>query len=149
MVDKVNVGDLTSDEKGSGARRKNGKIMFHQLPRHLLAGVARVMMGGMQKYKPLNWAKGMPWSVAFDCTMRHMFKWWWARDELDKESMEHHIDHAICNLLFLKHYLTYYPDGDDRPPEGMFTTDDIDQLFNAEDYCKRNKVGPYEEEGGH
>jgi len=146
VKDKVNVGDLNSDKKGSGARRNGGKIMFHQVPMHLLAGVARVMMGGMQKYKPLNWAKGMPWSVSFDCTMRHMFKWWYAREELDQESMEHHIDHAICNLLFLKHYLTYYPDGDDRPPEGLFTTADIDQLFDAEEYCKRNEVGPYEQQ---
>ena len=145
-MDKVAVGDLNSDERGSGARRSGGKMMFHQVPMHLLAGVARVMMGGMQKYKPLNWAKGMVWSVCFDATMRHMFKWWYARESADQESMEHHLDHAICNLLFLKHYLTYYPEGDDRPPEGLFTTEDIDQLFDAEEYCKRNSVGPYAEE---
>jgi hypothetical protein len=118
--------------------------MFHQVPLHLLAGACRVMMGGMQKYKPLNWAKGMLWSICFDCTMRHMFKWWYAREELDQESMEHHIDHAICNMLFLKHYLDYYPEGDNRPPEGLFTTRDIDKLFDADDYCKRNNIGPYE-----
>ena len=60
----------------------------------------------------------------------------------DMQDIEFTIDHAICNLLFLKHYLTYYPEGDDRPPEGMFTAADIDKLFDAEEYCKRNEVGP-------
>lgn len=141
---EVTTGDLDSNEKGSGARRNGGKVMFHQIPMHLLAGVARVLMGGMQKYKPLNWAKGMDWSNCFDCTLRHVFKWWYAREDNDQESGEHHLDHAICNLLFLKHYLNYYPDGDDRPPEGLFTTEDIDKLFDADEYCKRNGIGPYD-----
>ena len=140
--DKVAIGDLDSDEKGTGARKNGGKVMFSQVPMHLLAGVARVLQGGMLKYKPFNWAKGMSWSVCYDCTMRHMYKFWYAREELDQESMEHHLDHAICNLLFLKHYLSYYPDGDDRPPEELFTTEDIDKLFDADAYCKRNNIDP-------
>lgn len=143
--EETHIGDLNSDEKGSGARKNAGKTMFSQVPMHLLAGVARVLQGGMIKYKPFNWAKGMDWSNCFDCTMRHMFKFWYAREELDQESREHHLDHALCNLLFLKHYLTYYPEGDDRPPEGLFTTADIDAMFDAKEYCKRNKVGPYEQ----
>lgn len=141
--DDVATGDLNSTAKGSGARKNGGKVMFHQIPLHLLGGVARVLMGGMQKYAPLNWAKGMDWSVSYDCALRHLFKWWYAREDLDPESGEHHLDHVMCNLLFLKHYLTYYPEGDDRPPEGMFTTEDIDKLFDADEYCKRNQLGPY------
>ena len=139
----VAVGDLQSTAKGTGARKNGGKVMFSQVPMHLMAGVARVLQGGMIKYKPFNWAKGMAWSVCFDCAQRHLQKFWYAREELDQESMEHHLDHAMCNLLFLKHYLSYYPEGDDRPPEGLFTTEDIDKLFDADDYCKRNEIGPY------
>ena len=143
--DNVNIGDLESTDKGSGARKNGGKTMFDLVPLHLLAGVARVLTGGKMKYKEWNWAKGMIWSACFNCAMRHLLKFWYAREELDQESMEHHLDHAMCNLLFLKHYLTYYPDGDDRPPEGLFTTEDIDQLFDADEYCKRNNVGPYKD----
>ena len=143
--DDVNIGDLESTAKGSGARKNGGKTMFDLVPMHLLAGVARVMTGGKIKYHSWNWAAGMIWSACFNCTMRHLFKFWYAREELDQESMEHHLDHAMCNLLFLKHYLTYYPDGDDRPPEGLFTTEDIDQLFDSDEYCKRNNVGPYKD----
>ena len=137
------TGDLNSDAKGSGARKNAGKAMFSLVPMHLLAGVARVLNGGLFKYAEWNWAAGMVWSACFNCAMRHMFKFYYAREELDTETQEHHLDHAICNLLFLKHYLTYYPDGDDRPPSGLFTTDDIEQLFNADAYCKRNGLGPY------
>lgn len=142
MSDVV-VGDLNSDAKGSGARKNGGKAMFSLIPLHLMAGVARVLNGGIYKYKEWNWAKGMAWSVCFDCALRHLFKFWYVREELDKETLEHHLDHAICNILFLKHYLTYYQEGDDRPPEGMFTTEDIDKLFDADDFCKRNQLGPY------
>jgi hypothetical protein len=63
MNDEVATGDLQSTAKGSGARKNGGKVMFHQIPLHLMGGVARVLMGGMEKYAPLNWAKGMDWSV--------------------------------------------------------------------------------------
>jgi hypothetical protein len=113
---KPNEGDLNSDERGTCARFNGGKTMFSLVPMHLLYGAARVFMHGMQKYAPWNWAKGGKWSTAFDCLIRHLFKWWFCREELDKESGQHHLDHAICNLLFLRHYRDTYKDGDDRPP---------------------------------
>ena len=85
MIDKVNIGDLESTAKGSGARKNGGKTMFDLVPLHLLAGVARVLTGGKMKYKEWNWAKGMIWSACFNCAMRHMFKFWYAREELDQE----------------------------------------------------------------
>lgn len=136
---RVEVGDLSSDEKGSGARRNAGKVAFSLIPLHLMSGVARVLMSGIVKYKEWNWAKGMAWSVCYDCAQRHMMKFWYAREELDKETMEHHLDHAICNLLFIKHYLAYYPEGDDRPPEGFFDVDDIEKLFDEQAF--RERVG--------
>lgn len=110
------VGDIESTAKGTGARANGGKVSFSEIPLHLLAGTARVMMKGARKYAKYNWAKGMPYSVCFDCAMRHMLKWFYCGEELDPETMEHHLDHAICNLIFLKHYIHTYQDGDDRPP---------------------------------
>lgn len=136
-MDEVNVGDLNSQEKGAGARRSKGKAALTLVPLHLLAGVARVLMSGLIKYNAWNWAKGMAWSVCMDATFRHLFKFWYAREELDKETMEHHLDHAICNLLFLKHYLTYYPEGDDRPPAEMFELGDLEKLFDEAGFKER------------
>jgi len=109
-----NVGDVNSDERGSGARANAGKPELHLVPLPLLEGTARVFMYGRGKYAEWNWAKGMAWSIPYDCALRHLGGWFYG-EELDSESGLHHLDHAICNLLMLRHFITYYPEGDDRP----------------------------------
>jgi len=116
MSDEVAVGDLDSEEKGTGARKSSGKVAFSLVPLHLLAGVARVLMFGAKKYKAYNWSKGMAFSECFNCTCRHLFKWWYLREDFDDETGEHHLDHVMCNILFLRHYTLEYKEGDDRPP---------------------------------
>lgn len=112
----VAIGDLSSTEKGSGARRNGGKVEFSLIPLNVMAGVAKVLMFGKMKYAAHNWAKGISYSSTFDCTLRHLTKWFYCREECDQETGLHHIDHAIANLLFLRHYSLTHPDGDDRPP---------------------------------
>jgi len=141
MNDKVAVGDLSSEARGSGARKNGGKVSLTQVPMHLLDGVARVLMGGALKYAAFNWSKGMAWSVCMDCTFRHLFKFWYMREEIDEEMGEHHIDLAICNLLFLKHYLKTYKAGDDRPPAFTGFSEslpDFNTPFDEDSYRERN-----------
>jgi hypothetical protein len=135
-------GDVNSSERGSGARANDGKVSFSTVPFHLLAGCARVWMGGMLKYAPWNWAKGMKWSIAVDCIYRHLFKWWYLGEDIDKESGEHHLDHILANVFMLKHYTRMYPEGDDRPPTDVTGfdkwMDDIMTQFDEEAYLARN-----------
>jgi hypothetical protein len=112
----VAEGDINSTAKGSCARTNGGKVMFSLLPLHLLHGVARVLMFGSKKYAPWNWAKGGAWSTPFDSCMRHLIKFWYMSEDCDEESGLHHLDHAICNLIFLRHYYETYGAGEDRPP---------------------------------
>jgi len=142
-VDKLTyaVGNVNSTEKGSGARANAGKVSFTQVPLHLLAGVARVFMGGLLKYAQFNWAKGMPWSVPMDCAVRHFIKWWFLGEDIDQESGEHHLDHAICNLLMLRHYVVTYKEGDDRPADYTGFSDflgEFNKPFDVEAYLDRN-----------
>ena len=133
------VGDLNSTEKGSGARKSSGKVNWSMAPMHLLAGMTRVLMSGTIKYNPWNWAKGMPWSECFSCTIRHLFKWWF----LDEETGEHHLDHVLCNVMFLRHYVMTYKDGDDRPPPYADFAGEFDWFntcFDAEAFKARNNV---------
>ena len=136
------IGDIDSSERGTGARANNGKVSMSLIPWHLLAGCARVFMGGKLKYREWNWAKGLPWASCVDCTLRHFIRWWYLREDLDTESGEHHLDHILCNILMLRHYIVAYPEGDDRPgaeltrfPEHMT---DFMKLFDVDDYLKRN-----------
>jgi len=141
----MGTGSLESEEKGSGARDNTGKPSLSLIPLHLLAGTTRVLMAGCLKYKSWNWAKGMAWSVCVDCFLRHFTKWWYCGEDIDSESGEHHLDHMICNLLFLKHYTLTYKEGDDRPPSmADFSSwlEDVNLPFNVDEYLDRNtKLG--------
>lgn len=140
MSDRVTVGDLNSNARGSGARKNGGKVDFSLVPLHLLAGVARIMAGGTIKYNAYNWCSGMKYSVCFACTMRHLFKWFYLHEENDYESGESHLSHAIANILFLIHYSQNYTEGDDRPPESaMFSGEDFDIKFDEDAYRERNQ----------
>jgi len=136
------VGDINSNERGTGARANSGKVSFCLVPWHLLAGTARVFMGGKLKYKEWNWAKGIPWGDCVDCLIRHFIRWWFLREDTDPESGEHHLHHCMANLLMLLHFIIAYPEGDDRPsaeltrfPEHM---EDFMKLFDREDFLNRN-----------
>lgn len=138
---KFATGDIDSEERGSAARANGGKVSFSILPLHLLAGAARVLMAGRVKYAHWNWAKGMLWSVSFDCMMRHAFKWWYLGEDFDPETGEHHLDYVICNALFARHFVDSYPEGDDRPPSfAQFSNSmpNFAKLFDEEDFRERN-----------
>jgi hypothetical protein len=92
----------------------SGKVQLHQLPRWVLWQVAKVCMYGTMKYGKWNWRAGMPWSELFDSATRHQDDWWEGVDT-DHESGLHHLDHAICDLIFLRWYTRQYQKGDDRP----------------------------------
>lgn len=110
------VGDLNSAARGSGARFNSGKVEYHQFPLEAIEGTLRVLMYGAKKYAPGNYLKGQPWTVPFNSLMRHMAAW--QRGELlDPESNLPHLDHAMCNLMFLSIYRDVYPEGDDRWPQ--------------------------------
>jgi hypothetical protein len=138
--DDITQGDINSIERGSGARRNAGKIALSLVPFHLLAGCCRVFMGGKLKYASWNWAKGMSWSSCFDCTLRHLFRWWFLGEDIDPESGEHHLDHVFCNLFMLRHFVDNYKEGDDRPPAHAFfsgSMQDFLKLFDEDDFIQR------------
>jgi len=110
------VGDINSNEKGSGARYNKGKPDFSLIPLVTLADEAQVWMYGKEKYAAWNWAKGMPWSVPYASAMRHLMAWQ-SGEENDPESGLPHIAHAMCNLRMLTLYSKNYLEGDDRPKE--------------------------------
>lgn len=85
-------------------------------PVRAFESTVRVLEFGAKKYAKGNWAKGMPWSVCFTCTMSHLSKAWQG-EEKDEESGLPHLAHAMCNIVFLLGYRTLYPEGDDRLPE--------------------------------
>ncbi len=115
----MSVGDVTSNERGSGARYNDSKTRFDLVPLTSLKDCADVFEYGAEKYASWNWAKGMPWSVPYGCLMRHLEAWYRGEGN-DAESGLPHLGHAMCNLIMLAHYARFYKEGDDRPPAELF-----------------------------
>lgn len=110
----MTIGDVNSTERGSGARFNAGKTPFALVPLSTIKPAAAVFGYGAKKYAAWNWAKGMPWSVPYECMLRHL-EAWFRGEENDSESGLPHLGHAMCNLMMLTHYADNYREGDDRP----------------------------------
>jgi len=114
----MSIGDVNSDQKGSGARYNDNKPAFDLIPLCTLEDEARVWDYGRKKYASWNWAKGMSWSVPLACALRHLAAFQRGED-LDPESGLPHLAHAMCNLRMLTLYSRTYKEGDDRPKEWL------------------------------
>ena len=123
----MSVGDVNSKEKGSGARFNSGKAKMSLIPFCTLEDEAKVWEYGAKKYADWNWAKGMAWSIPFECAMRHMAAWQ-RGEENDPESGLPHLAHAMCNLRMLTLYSKTFQEGDDRPVEWLNKRLDDEEL---------------------
>lgn len=115
------IGDIESNNWGSGARFNQDKAPYELIPLHLLETTARVFGYGAKKYAAWNWAKGMPFSVVIGCLKRHLAAIERGED-IDPESGLPHIGHLMCNALMLQHYMDSFPEGDDRPKKWFLNT---------------------------
>ncbi len=100
-----------------GYRDDSGKPLYHLLPSDALDGVVRVLTHGATKYAERNWERGMAWSRCYNSLMRHAWKWWRGED-MDADSGLPHVDHIVCNALFLAAYWRreHLRSYDDREP---------------------------------
>lgn len=91
-------------------------VALQALGHHADEEAAQVFDYGRRKYAAWNWAKGMPWSVALGCALRHLRKVIVAGEPLDDESGKHHLGHVACNLTMLRTFVWSYPEGNDVCP---------------------------------
>lgn len=101
-----------------GAKFDSGKLMFELISPRAMRGLAQILTYGANKYLPRNWEKGIAFSRVYGATLRHLQDAWWEGENIDPETGYNHIYHALCNLMFLAHYVSYpdkYKEFDDRP----------------------------------
>lgn len=100
---------------GEFLKTDKGKPTFELLPIDLLSDVNKVLQHGAVKYGVNNWRKeeGFKYSRCYNALLRHMLAFWGGEDK-DIETGLSHLDHAMCNLLFLKYHLQT-KGADDRP----------------------------------
>lgn len=141
------VGDVNSNEAGSGARYNAGKPAFELVPLIAFEACAQVFDYGRKKYaQPWNWAKGMPWSVPLGCLLRHISAWQ-AGENTDAESGLPHLAHAMANLVMLTTYARTFPQGDDRTTwlraaaaDGEAASVDKESLYRARQLANEHLI---------
>lgn len=95
-------------------KNDEGKARISLVPPEAIYAMARVLTHGATKYADHNWRKGFKWSRLLDAAMRHLLAFQWNED-VDPETGESHIAHALCCLSFLLVHYEQSIGEDDRP----------------------------------
>lgn len=101
--------------QGKGERFNTGKAplsMFVEA-RFAMEGAGHVLAFGLDKYSRGNWQKGLSHTQIADSLLRHMTAYLSGEDN-DPESGLPHVDHILCNALFLSQMTRIHPELDDR-----------------------------------
>lgn len=98
-----------------GEKKDDGKPRWELVPYDAIRGMVEVLTFGAKKYAARNWEKGIAYGRVFGAIMRHLTAWW-SGEDIDPESGKSHLDHALCELVFLKAYEARgMKEFDDRP----------------------------------
>jgi len=104
-------------QDGDAKKYDDGKPPVDLIPSDVLVEVARVLAHGAIKYDRDNWRKGMNWSRPYAATLRHVYASLCGED-IDPDSGLDHIDHALCELMFLRWYKLHNVGTDNRYKNG-------------------------------
>lgn len=96
--------EITSQNTVTGVKHDQQKDPTELLPTLPLRNVSRVLGFGRGKYGADNWRNGIEYRRLYGATLRHLFAWNDGED-LDPETGLSHIDHALCELLFLSQFI--------------------------------------------
>lgn len=80
-----------------------GKLQYDLIPPGALRGLAQVLTYGAEKYGAYNWTTATEKDLTRyrSAALRH-FEAYRAGEREDPESGLWHLDHAICNFVFLR-----------------------------------------------
>jgi Domain of unknown function (DUF5664) len=105
--------DLEQDEPVMSQRFNSGKVQLREVNPEFVLGLGQVLTASREKYAEGNWMNETKYSTPYESCMRHIAKFW-SGEEIDNETLQHHLLHAATNLMFLHYHLTSGKGIDDR-----------------------------------
>lgn len=91
-------GERQSFSTGAVRDTQEGKGRFDLIPTVVLRRLAKHYENGARKYRPWNWAKGIPLSRYYDSGLRHAMAWAEGKDDED------HLAAVIWNFAAILHH---------------------------------------------
>lgn len=83
-----------------GTKHDQDKPRPELCPPTAIMAAARVFEFGARKYSANNWRQGIKFSRLYGALQRHLNAWWDGQN-IDQESGDHHLAHAMCCLMML------------------------------------------------
>ena len=93
--------------------KNKSQISMFVEARFAMEGAGQVLGFGLEKYSRGNWQKGLSHTAICDSLLRHLIAYL-AGEDNDLESAMPHVDHILCNALFLAEMTRTHPELDDR-----------------------------------
>ena len=106
-------GQCGNCSENKGFKKDSGKPRPALMGVNAMMGLSRVMAFGAKKYSDDNWRSGMSYKRVADALLRHVIAFLGGED-VDPETGELHMDHAMCNAMFLSEYQHTGTGQDDR-----------------------------------
>jgi hypothetical protein len=89
------------DAQPTGSKHDSGKPLMGAVPPNALLAVAKVLTFGIEKYGRDNWHQVENLETRYmDAALRHINAYQ-RGEQLDPESGENHLAHAVCSLMFI------------------------------------------------
>jgi len=101
------------DTKEVGNKLDAGKPMLSLIPKEAMWGMANAFTYGAKKYSAHNFKQGIAYSRLADAALRHITAYM-DGENIDEESGNCHLDHALASLAMLKYMSVNKQSEDDR-----------------------------------
>lgn len=102
------------NDKAIGLKFDKDKLRLELVPVEAVEALARAFGYGANKYGEWNWSNGIAHMRFVGAALRHITAYIKGED-IDSESLNHHIDHALASLAMLKASIVNNIGQDDRP----------------------------------